>query len=324
MNLKYLAVLLTAIVFLLLVSVEAFSQSEIDLGNTSDTTSMKTSQLITREVVTYEPYESTCSREVAVGSRSECSPGRSERRCRKVSGVGEECWDVTTEEICRDVTEYETEVYSCTKYSKVINNVYDHTVHATIDVVKTLRAKKYDLNKCKFGVSLTDSSESYYARCQEAIVKHLVVSRSEVMNGKDKIRTIKLDLDFYEINELNALKNGLSDLVFSKGIVTFVTSDLEGLTNFKLNLQLTRNRFLLKDKIIFNRNLDSSDYTMMKLDGGKAKIIVNLIKIGAAIDTTKKHTLKLNLATIKGVDVKEAINIPKLENSLSASVVIND
>lgn len=323
MNLKYLAVFLLAIVFLLLVSFDAFSQSEIDLGAIGDTTTMKTSKEIMREVVSYEPYDSTCTREVADGTRNVCSAGRTERRCRKISGVGEECWDVT-EEVCSDETVYRTETYSCTEYRRVVDYVYDHSVNATVDVVKTLRSKNYDLNNCKFGVNLADTAETYYARCMEAIVKVNVVSRHETMNGANKERTIKLDLDFFDISGLNALKNGLADLSFSKGIVTFVTSDLEGLTNFKMNLKLTRNRLLLKDKVVFNRELKASDMTIAKLEGGKAKVSVNLAKIGASIDSTKKHTLNLGLSALKPVDVKGSINTPKLENSLSSSIVIND
>ncbi len=322
-NLKYLAVFLLAIVFLLLVSFDAFSQSEIDLGSFGDTTTIKTSKDIMREVVSYEPYDSTCTREVADGTRNVCSAGRTERRCRKVSGVGEECWDVT-EEVCSDETVYRTETYSCTEYRRVVDYVYDHSVNATIDIVKTLRSKNYDLNNCRFGVALADTNETYYARCMAAIVKVNVVSRKEVMSGANKERAIQLDLDFFDISGLNALKNGLNNLAFSKGIVTFVTSDLENLSNFKMNLKLTRNRFLLKDKVIVNRELKAGDYTLEKLAGGLAKVSVKLAAIGGDIDSTKKHTLNLTLSTVKAVDVKGSINTPKLENSLSGSIVIND
>lgn len=324
MNLKYLAVLLLAVVFIFLVSFDAFSQSEIIIGNDGDTAVLQTSKSITREVVSYEPYESTCSREVPSGSRTVCSPGRTENRCRKVAGVGDECWEVTTGGECNEETVYETEYYSCTRSRRIVEDVHDHSVHATINVIKTLRSKNYDLNKCKFGVSLSDASENYYAVCQEAIVKHLVVKRKEEMNGKDKIRVINLDLDFFSITEINALKNGINELAHSNGVVSFVTSDLEGQSNFKMTLKLTRNRLLLKDKVVFNKSLEAGDYSMVKLSSGLARINVNLAKIGASIDSTKKHTLNIGMATIKAVDVKGALNTPKLENALNASFIIND
>ncbi|MBC7539628.1 MAG: hypothetical protein H7281_12465 [Bacteriovorax sp.] len=319
---KYLAVLLLAVVFVFLLSFDAFSATEMSLGG-ADTGTLSAAQDIKREVVTYEPYETTCSREVYDGTRNECSPGRTERKCRKVSGVGEECWD-ETEQVCSDEPVYRTETYDCVEQRKVVNEVFDYSVIAKIDVIKTLRSKNYDLNNCKFGVVLSASSESYYASCLEAIVKVNVTSRTEVMNGSNKERAIKLDLDFADISGLNATKYGLENLAFSKGIVTFVTADLASAQNFKLNLKLTRNRFLLKDKVVTDRALKAGEYTLEKMADGRAKVSIVMSKIGVDFDSSKKHTLKIDLGSVKAVDTTGAINYPKLQNALTDSLVIND
>lgn len=321
-HVKYLAIVLLGVVILLLVSFDAFSQSEIDLGG-DDTMVMQTSRDMQREVVSYEPYDSTCTREVIDGSRTVCSAGRSERRCRKVPGVGDECWDEVTEEICREEHTYSTETYSCVEHRRVVDYVYDYTVAAKIDVVKTLRSKNFDLNQCRLGVRLAASSEEFYARCATAIIKGHVVERKEVMNGRNKMRTMKIELDFFSIEGLDALKHGLEYLNHAKGMVSFVTADLSSASNYKLSMKLTRNRLLLKDKVLFNRELKNTDYSVEKVSGGKVRITLNLAKM-TGFDSTKKHTLNVVLATAKSVDIKDALNTPALTNSLSESIVIND
>ncbi len=320
-HVKYLAIILLGVVILLLVSFDAFSD-EIDLGG-SDTMVMKASQSITKEVVTYDPYEGTCYRDIQIGSHTVCSPGRSERRCRKVPGVGEECWDEVTEEICSDEPIYRSEAYSCTKYARRIEHVHDYSVDAKIDVVKSLRSKNFDLNGCALGVNLAATSEVFYARCMNAIVKGEVFNRKEVMKGRDKERSMKIELDFFSIEGLNALKRGLNSLEHSDGIVSFVTGDLSEASNYKLSVKLTRNRLLLKDKVLLLRELKNSDYTAEKLGNGMVKITLNLAKM-VTFDSTKKHTLNITLAALKSVDVKGALNTPTLSNSLSESIVIND
>ncbi|QDK41617.1 hypothetical protein DOM21_09160 [Bacteriovorax stolpii] len=322
LHVKYLAIFLMGIVILLLVSFDAFSQSEVDMG-AGDTFSLKASQDILKEVVSYEPYEATCSREVYDGTHRVCSAGRTERRCRKISGVGEECWD-ETEEVCSDEPSYRTETYDCILQRRVVDYVYDYSVNASIEVIKTLRSKNYDLNSCLFGVKLSAGAEDYYARCKSAVVKAFVVDRKEVLNGRNKERTIKLDLDFFPIEGLSALTEGLKDLTYKDGVVSFKSANLAAASNFKLNVKLTRNRLLLKDKVIFNREISPSEFTATALSGGKYLVALNLGKLSGGFDSTKKHTLKVDLSTLKALDVKDAINTPTLSNALSESLVIND
>lgn len=321
-HVKYLAIVLMGIVILFLVSFDAFSQSEVEMGN-GDTFSMQASKDILKEVVSYEPYEATCTREVYDGTRTVCSDGRTERRCRKISGVGEECWD-ETERVCSEEPSYSTETYDCVLERRVVDYVYDYSVNAKIDVVKTLRSKNYDLSACRFGVRLAALDEAYYARCSNAVVKVLVVDRKEVLNGRNKERTLKLDLDFFPIEGLSALKNGLNNLSYKNGVVSFVSSDLKAASNFKLNLKVTRNRFLLKDKVVFNREIKAGEFTTTALGDGKFQVKIELEKLGGGFDSTKKHTLKVDLSTIKPVDVKDAINEPGLSNALSDSLIVND
>lgn len=321
-HVKYLAVLLLGIVILLLVSFDAFSQSEVSI-EAEDTMTLNASNSIMREEVSYEPYESTCYRDVEIGSRTVCSPGRSERRCRKVPGVGDECWDEVTEEICRDEPIYSSEAYSCTKHRRVVDYVYDYSVSARINVIKTLRSKNFDLSGCALGVRLAANDENFYARCGGAIVKGQVLDRKEVMAGRNKERAMKIELDFFSIEGLSALKDGLEDLERSQGVISFVATDLAKASNFKLSLKLVRNRFLLKDKVLFDRELKTADYKTENLADGRVKYVLNLSKM-TGLDMTKKHTVSVALSTVKSVDIKEALNTPGLTNSLSRSLVIND
>ncbi|MBY0414576.1 MAG: hypothetical protein K2Q18_10435 [Bdellovibrionales bacterium] len=318
---KYLAVLLLGIVILLLVSFDAFSET-INIGKDAPL-EMDAIQSIYRTETSYESYESTCSREVATGSRTTCSPGRSETRCRKVAGVGEECWQETTEENCSEETTYSTEYYSCTETRAVYNDVYDHAVRAKVFITKGDSANDFDLSACTLSISMNDSSEALTANCDKAIVKAKVVSRKEMIESGDKYRDIKLELDFASIEGLGALKKGLSALSFSKGVVSFASANLKEATNFKLTAKLVRNRLLLKDKVLLERELKANEYVVDVEAGGTFKVSIDLAKL-TGFDSTKRHDLKIELKTLKAVDVKGAINSPELKNALSKDLRINE
>lgn len=144
MHLKYLAILLVGVVIVLFVSYDAFSQTPIGV---EDSFSFKASKNILTPVTSYIPYEGTCTRDVYDGSDTVCSPGRTERRCRKISGVGEECWEETTERVC--ALSYEKEDFTVTPLSsgRSLVNVnlskwaqFDRTKKHTITVkISTLR-----------------------------------------------------------------------------------------------------------------------------------------------------------------------------------------
>lgn len=109
----------------------SFANSEISLGGPGDSLEMNIVQDIQREVESYEPYESTCYREVSNGTRTECST-RSETRCTKKPL---ECHDEPIE-FCSEVEDTTTESFSSTKYEKVVSYEYDYTVSALVSVLK--------------------------------------------------------------------------------------------------------------------------------------------------------------------------------------------
>lgn len=315
-HVKYLAVLLLAVVVLMLVAFDAFSATEVAINGNAPL-SFEASQNIYRSESRYDYVDTTCTREVASGYERVCSSGRTERKCRKVSGVGEECWD-ETEEVCGNEQTYRTETYSCREMREYTEQVYDHTVHAKFDVVMK-DAENFDLSKCSLITEISQSSESYSARCLNAIVRVKVLERNVVGNE----RTIRVELSFSSMDELNALKGGSFYLAYKKGTVSFTSADLSKARNFKLSAKLTRNRLLLKDKVLFNRELKASEIASKANDSGLSTTSFNLGSL-ADFDATKKHTLNVVLSTLKAVDVQGAINMPKLENSISASLVINE
>jgi len=321
-QLKYFAVALLAVLFLVLFSLNAFSA--VPMGN-EDTFKLQASKAIYRQEVRYEEYESTCSRQVPDGTTEVCSSGRSERRCRKVSGVGEECWDEPGPEVCHTETTYSTETYDCIETRRVVHDVYDHSILADIFVVKSLRSKNFDLNACSFDTRIEENGEKFLAYCNEAIVKATLVSKNEVPSSNDRLRTYKVELDFFPIADLNALKLGIREMKYKEGKLTFKAFDLSRATNFKLQGTLTRNRFLLKDKVVMNKILTAQDFKVLSSDAKNESLLeLDLQKLSGGFDVTKKHTFKLNLNTLKAVDIKGAINAPDLSNELSESLVINE
>lgn len=167
-------------------------------------------------MTSYIPYEGTCTRDVYDGSDTVCSPGRTERRCRKISGVGEECWEETTERVCEEVERYRSESYSCTKYNQVVTYEYDYTVDAVVNVIKKPSAKNFDLSECSLEAELLANSETFQAFCKTAIVKAKVLEKVEKLKGRNKERAIKLELDFAPIEGLSALSEGFSSLSYEK------------------------------------------------------------------------------------------------------------
>lgn len=205
--------------------------------------------------------------------------------------------------------------------SKEING---KVINAKINVVKTLRSKNYNLNNCTFSVDLGETSENYSAHCMEAIVTLFVVERKEITGGEAKERVINVDLDFANINDLSAIKRGLVELSFSNGVASFETADLTQASNFSLNVKLSVARRLLKDKILLDGQLDASEYTVEKLADGKARVSIDLKRLSDEIESSKEPTLRVELRTLKPVNIKDAINTPALMNALSASLIIND
>ena len=293
--------------------------NSIDLGSFETTGELKASQAMYRQEVSYVPYETTCTERVPDGTTTSCRTVY-ENHCRKIPGVGDDC---TREpiQLCEEVETYRTETYPCTQHRRVTENVYDHTVNANIEVTKTLRAKNFDLNGCFLRVSLKSGSEEFDALCKKAQVKVKVVSRSG-----DRERTLKVDVDFASMEGLEALQEGLSGLVYEKGNVSFNSADLRLAQNFTLQFKVTRNRLLLKDKVVFTKTIKVSDLNIEQLAGNGRlfESSFNLKKWFPEFDSSKKHTLSLTLKTVNKIEVTGAINTPKLSNELTATTVVNE
>lgn len=210
-------------------------------------------------------------------------------------------------------------------YSMNVESVVDGKVtKASINVVKTLRSKNYNLSQCTFKVELQSTSESYSAHCMEAIVKLFVVNRREIVSSDSAERFIDVDLDFAAIGELEAMKYGLDSLEVNNGVATFIAADLSVKDNYSLRVKVMADRRLLKDKVIINRTLTAQDFSVQKLDSGKAMISIDLNRLSSEIEEFKAPKLSLELRTLKTVNIKDAINYPNLSNALSASLSIND
>lgn len=304
---------------LALVSTQVFAESSIKLGGPSDTLEMNAEQSIFREVVSYEPYQTICYREIYYGTRTECGTVY-ETRCTKVPY---ECHQEPTQ-YCSEVPDTRSEAYSCIEYRQVINHVFDHSVRAAITVVKTASAHNFDLNDCLFGVTLNDDFENYYAYCKTSMIKLKVIERGEKQSGHDKERKIKLALDFSSLESLNALQEGLSNLNFANGLLTFQAANLETAKNFKLSIKLIRNKFLRKDATILNQDLKVGQFTTKELSDGKFLISINLKNLAPAFNPKRKHTVSLSLKTMNAVDVTGSINRPSLTNELTGSRVLNE
>ena len=143
---KWLHIIFFTVVCLLSLTVDSFAadNNEIDLGGDSDTLRMFVSDDVYRVEHHTEEYETTCYREVYDGTTRDCDT-RYENKCEKVPGVGDVCEREPTT-VCSERPVYRQESYSCTETRTVAVDVYDHTVNAKIDIVKTLRSKNYDLN----------------------------------------------------------------------------------------------------------------------------------------------------------------------------------
>lgn len=307
-----------------------FAES-ISLGGSQSTLLLETFNTITTTEYSYEPYETTCYEQVVVGSRRECrrtSRPIYENKCEKVPGVGPVCkkeqTGSTSEEVCRDVPITESHAYTCTRSRKVAYQVPDYDIKTAITVVKSESARDFDLRGCALSVSVIANSESFTANCKTAIVKARVSDRKEVIVNRNKSRTMKVTLDFSSIEPLKAFTEGITSLSYEDNTLSFVSSNLDQASNFTLGLSISRDRLLLKDKVIFSKNLKASDFTVEAMGDSKAKISIHLAQIGASFDETKKHVLKVTLQATKKVDLQNVINSPALKNELAESVTVNN
>lgn len=296
--------------------------SSLNLGSFEHTASFSSSQNIYRDVVSYEPYETTCTRQVADGTETRCRTVY-ENHCTKVPKVGDVC-EKEPISLCEEETVYTTETYDCIQYKKVVDTVYDHYVKADVEVSKTLRGLNYDLKNCQLWVNLTDTSEEFRASCLSSIVKLNVTERKEVNVSGNKERKIKIDLDFFSIEELNALKLGLNDFEYSKGMVSFKTADLNESQNYVLTFEVLKNRFLIKDKKLLEKKVSPTDLTSVEVRPDLFKHSFELKKWLAEFNPAKKHTLIVKLKALNPVDLKRAINYPALSNELDQKIIVNE
>jgi hypothetical protein len=325
---KTIALVSLAVVLGLLFTVEAFSQSSVGLDFPSETI-LETSTNIYRQESRQEAYESTCEREVATGTHEVCSSGRTERRCRKVPGVGDECWD-ETEEVCSTETTYETETYSCTRYETVTYDVFDYLLKTKVKLVKSSLQSPFDLSKCILSVSPNKRDETYSAFCSEALVKLNKVTRVEVRGSElnnQKERTVTAELDFLSFKGLEAIKEQITSLSFDNQNVVFYATDLKNVGNFKLNFKIVRNRFLLKDKVLFSKEISPNqlvDLGNHPTNLNLKKWSLNLKTLMGGIQSTKKHTLTLSLGLIKKFDLSKVVNEPRPIDNQVKTLIVNE
>lgn len=314
--------LASALLFALLTLPSLSYAERIGLGGDQKEITLTQESEITKTEYTYEPYETTCSREVVIGKDTKCET-RYENKCEKVPGVGAVCHNEPSTQ-CTQVDRTKTEQYACTKYMKTPYQVHDYNIRANVLFTKSDNAKNFDLSECEVGVELKESTDKFYALCGSAIVKARVLERKETMSRRDKSRTMKVALDFASLEDLAVLKYGLSTLSYDRGTVSFYTANLEKAQNFTLSMSITRNRFLLKDKLIFSKNLKPADYRLDESEYGSADVSVDLARLDGDFDSTKKHTINVVLKTTKKVDLQGAINTPELTNEISRSIVVNE
>jgi hypothetical protein len=264
--------------------------------------------LIYKQAVIDEEYEDTCTKRVQNPTREVCTESFEGKVCH-------------TED-----PSYSYEPYLCTKHRKHTGDVLDHRVYAKIKISKDESAKGLNTN-CLLSAKINDNDETYFSVCKTAIVRAKVVSRKDVLDeGHNKNRDVSLVLSFAPIENLSALKGGLTNLAYKDGIVSFSSADLSAASNFKLSVTLTKKRFLRKDKVVFEQELEASDYQVEAVDAqrGFYKTSFDLKKLSGVDSSSGSYILKLVMKTIKPVDVQGAINVPALANELSQSLVIKE
>ena len=297
--------MLTGFTFFLSLTSHSFAEIKgIDL-NVQGPIMVKTTDRVTRNEERTETYSSTCTRSVMTGVETNCSP------------------EVPT--FCVNTPVYTDETFSCEETRIVNEQVYDHTVHSTIEIVKGDSARAFDLSGCTLDIYVPqDSSENYFADCDGALIRTKVLERTVDESAELREKHVKVQLDFSSIEGMSALKKGLTEVVYKNGKLSFQANDLSKASNFVLSLKITRNRFLLKDKVEFNHAVAVKDLSVQKLENGLAKMTIDLDKIGAGFDSSKKHTVELTIKTVNPVDVNNVINNGIYNNSVTDSVIVNE
>ncbi len=294
----------------------SFNSIAADLSTGKDSVELKASDAVYRTWTTEEPYQSTCYETVEV-------PGAcrtvSENRCRKVSGVGEECWKEETE-IC-DGSSTRTVSYSCIEYRTEYHSEFDHYAQVEVTAKLPSDAREYDLTDCKINVgSVTDYGQDLYVNCENTIVKAKLTTTS----AAGYTRKVEAQLSFEKTDKLKAMLKGLSALAYADGKVQFTTADLRETSNFKLKALVKRDRVLLSDKTLLDRELTTSELEFVKAVDGAFQFQIDLAKLAAGFDETKRHKLELKLETKEKVDTIGIINRGNYVNELNQSLKINN
>lgn len=312
----------TALLFVWLFSPFVLLAAETRLDSAEDLLVFSTKDAVYVKVIDTEEYQTTCSEEVSDGTTTECET-RTENRCRKISGVGEECWKEPIE-ICSEVPATRTVTYSCTQIREVVRYEYDHDIIGSVEVKLPGNRKDFNLENCKLGAKLTENNNSLSANCLTAIVKGKITHVGSKKVGRDEYRAIKAEVTLAEISDLKATLFPVRFDTYKGGkIVNFSAANLSLSENKKIKLFVKRHRFLLKDKVLVNKEISLKDLTTVQEAEDQGKYQLNLKNWLGDFDDSKKHTVEIIIETKKPIDLNGAINTPGLSNRQSDSLIIN-
>lgn len=299
-----------------LFSLNAAFAADSTIGNDDQKIYLSGNRDVYVQVDETEEYQTTCYDEVPDGTTQICTPIY-ETRCTKVPY---ECHQEETSESCETVEKTKTISYSCTQTRTITRDVFDHTVYTNVEIIKDESHKNFDLNECSLSLNIGNFSDSLTANCGNAIIRAEEVESSE---NSEHQRTSKFKLKFSEIENIKGMMKGISAIAYNKGILSFNSADLSTAKNIALNMKLIKNRFLLKDKTIFNGTINQNAIKAEKISDDLFKVWIKL-KDFISFDDSKKHTLVLNLKTISPFDISgKIINQGYLTNSITDSIIIN-
>ena len=317
-----------ALVTVSLISTASFaSRSDvqvISLSNSNIESTVSLSAELYRTEYLQEWQNDTCYRDVCSGSTEVCDwePGTetctNDRDCEIVDGVRSctvtpVCSSSGGGYSCHSEQSCSTESYDCSGYVSIPYEVFDHTTKAQVRVVLKDIATGLNVNE-KLSVKLSGDSitVSSDSKTSNALLIGALTKTENLAGGLKTIEavvTIKAIPVTDAIAPLSAIK--ISEV--KDGLVTLTSKDTKSPELFKVELKVTKPKFLAHDPEMANGSVSLLDAKVL----GAGQWQIDLSQIGLDWSKLPADKYKMAVKLMSAIDYDKIINRGVLPSKLS-------
>lgn len=242
--------------------------------------------------------------------RTHCHDVRGQRRCNTVCPPAQtrcepdrqEC-STSNERVCRttyrtecnQVARYRSESYSCTRTVKIPYEVFDYNIEAKVDINVSSLPENFEINE-ELTIELINEEVSLKLSQNNASYVAIIKNQEKHESLNDQIKNIhfQIEIEIYKEEDIKKDIEGVFEKLSYENqylIMTLKSTHIVGLESIHLNL--SQDRFLIRNKAIFNDIIPTNKIEKTELNGKQ----ILKVHIPTLVDNklkSKKHHFSVN------------------------------